>query len=83
MIMNANDNAFPSIDVEYQQGCPTTVYSHGLTKHEYFAARAMQGLLSNSNVIDSFDDKAAGWIARHSVTMADTLIAALNEEKKL
>jgi hypothetical protein len=42
----------------------------GLTKREYFAAMAMQGLLSNPNT--SFE-------TRDAVIIADALIAELNK----
>ena len=47
-------------------------YSHkGLTKREYFAAKAMQGMLLH--------DRGEG-IALDAVAMADALIEALNKE---
>jgi hypothetical protein len=48
----------------------------GLTKREYFAAIAMQGILSNQGMIDTEE-----WICRNSVRMADALITALNENQ--
>ena len=51
--------------------------SGGLTKREYFASMAMQGILSNPNN-HSFTQKA---IAISSVEMADALIKELNEVK--
>lgn len=48
----------------------------GLTKREYFAALAMQGLLANGhysrNFLDAPDD---------AIKFADTLIYVLNKEK--
>lgn len=44
----------------------------GLTKREYFAAMAMQGMLNTSWHIDDVPKKA--------VQMADTLINALNQK---
>lgn len=50
---------------------------HGLTKLEYFAGQAMQGLLSSS-VTDRFTlDK----IAEYSATTARLLIDELNKEQ--
>lgn len=54
----------------------------GLTKREYFAAKAMQGLLA------SFTEKSAigGWqteldeVARTSVDLADELLKALDKK---
>ena len=59
------DAVFPQ-NVEHPDG---NVTSKGLTKREYFAAMAMQGLLSNPNT--SFE-------TRDAVIIADALIAELN-----
>lgn len=48
--------------------------SGGLTKREYFAAMAMQGLMS--------DPRFNGDIPKSSVKMADLLIEELNKEVK-
>lgn len=50
----------------------------GLTKREYFAALAMQGMLSAGDGDFSFDHHIR--IAKLSVAHADTLIDALNKE---
>jgi hypothetical protein len=50
------------------------IVNMGLTKREYFAAMAMQGLLST--VPESFNGTE---IAQLSVNMADALIEALNK----
>ena len=53
----------------------------GLTKREYFAAMAMQGLQS-SNFDDNFNQSfGASEISRLSVGMADSLIKQLNKEE--
>lgn len=49
----------------------------GLTKREYFAAMAMQGLISAAHLYDSVrDDKSCAIMA---VKMADALMEALNK----
>ena len=48
--------------------------NHGLTKREYFAAKAMQGLLSAVN------NASAEQITHHAVACADALITELNKE---
>jgi hypothetical protein len=64
-----NANAFPqakedlNVDSEY-----------GLTKREYFAALAMQGLISDSNIATTYSK-----YAEHAVQAADALIAELNK----
>jgi len=58
-----------------------TEYEHGLTKREYFAARAMQGILSNSAFanMEVFPRKQLNddIIAEYSVRMADYLLKQL------
>jgi len=66
--MKGEEFAFPvaNTDVHYDY--------YGLSKREYFAVMAMQGLLSA-------DNQAMNHIlAKYSVDMADELIAALNGE---
>ncbi len=48
----------------------------GLTKREYFAARAMQGLLANPDVVNN--ERRPGTLAGHAVDAADALIKELN-----
>lgn len=58
-------------------GYATTYSSYervGLTKREYFAALAMQGILSGKIQIDSI------FVADYSVECADELIEALNKK---
>ncbi|KHD88871.1 MAG: hypothetical protein OM95_07075 [Bdellovibrio sp. ArHS] len=63
------------------------VVNHGLSKREYFAAMAMQGLLSNQHITQqisisrlSSDDESKVF-ALISTWNADALIKALNEKK--
>lgn len=76
-----NDLAFPSANYAY--------VAAGLTKREYFAALAMQGILSNSseNCFYSADGKPAVTMADNyrygaqiAVSYADAVILALNAE---
>jgi hypothetical protein len=60
-----NLNAFPMRNPD-----PSQNDEWGLTKREYFAAMAMQGLISNPNT--SFE-------TRDAVIIADALIAELNK----
>lgn len=59
-----DDFAFPSDDVTYQ----------GLTKREYFAAMAMQGLVTKSLSYNTIQD-----FAKMSVKAANALITELNK----
>lgn len=64
-----NDNAFPIVESKEAQSLEL-----GLTKREYFAAMAMQGLASKT-----------GWsameVAIGSVDIADLLIKELNKKE--
>ena len=57
-------------------------FSHGLTKREYFAAMAMQGYFSNSQIAKFRCTKTSEEdvvdIAKISVKAADALLKALN-----
>lgn len=50
----------------------------GMTIREYFAAMALQGLLSTDN-----DHSPHNWYAEKSVELADALIKALNESQPI
>ncbi len=64
---SANDSSFPVIAENY-------IIDGGLTKREYFAAMAMQGLLANDSAL--ITNKA-----RDAVQAADALIEILNKAK--
>jgi hypothetical protein len=72
---DGNDQAFATPPI-YSDAFGLAVQEKGLSKREYFAAMAMQGLLST--VPESFNGRE---IAEISVNMADALIEALNKKK--
>lgn len=55
---------------------PRGCINQGLTKREYFAAMAMQGMYSNHLFVDRFNCGNA--ISEEAVKIADELITALN-----
>jgi hypothetical protein len=63
-----NDSAYPLQPEGYKP-------EWGLTKREYFAAVAMQALVSRSNL-------SIGHIAKQSIVLADALIQELNNTPK-
>lgn len=68
---NGNESAYPEVNHDNPQfNFPT----YGLSKREYFAAMAMQGLLSEQYWA------SAECAAKYSVDMADALINALNNK---
>ena len=52
---------------------PNSTVTHGLTKREYFAAMALQGLLASGNYITNYK-----FLGEESVMFANALIKALN-----
>ena len=51
----------------------------GLTKREHFAGLMMQGMLSNSGVVDDLDSGAIKWLSERATSMADALLAELSK----
>lgn len=66
----ATDCAFPSVEGA----------AYGLTKREYFAAAALQGMLANETMADDAATPSGAGMA--AVNIADALIAALNLNKQ-
>lgn len=77
---NGNDAAF-SRPGFYQDDAIHDFGESGLTKREYFAAMAMQGILANTTYEAPRRNKLGG-MAQDAVNAADALIAALNQEAK-
>ena len=69
---NGNDTAYP---------LPERYTEHedfdGLTKREYFAAMAMQGIIAAHNIYETGIDNEVN--ARTAINAADALIEALNK----
>lgn len=79
---NAEQPAFPNF---LQEGLSANSHVEvGLTKREYFAAMAMQGLCSTFEVIEQYSvngghlDTEA--IAKDSVSLGDALLEQLNQK---
>ena len=54
----------------------------GLTKREYFAGLAMQGMLANPSIITMIHNESAMiWIAEHAVWQTDELLKKLEIKK--
>jgi hypothetical protein len=74
-MIQPNDLAYPSdYKMEYGNEDDIKYQSCGLTKREYFAAMAMQGLLTSGMNVYKYDE-----VASVSVLHADELIKQLNE----
>ena len=74
MKTQANDAAFARPGFYHEHQGTMNFDDYGLTKREYFAAKAMQGLLAMAN-----NDDRMQFLARQSVKMADALIEELNK----
>ena len=79
---NPNDPAFVETKEQADDGIHAYIVRAGLTKREYFAAMAMQGIISGmqTRAVDSAAQRKE-WegIARSAVLWADALIAELNK----
>lgn len=72
----SNESAFGfAATLEHPDGVEH-VFSHGLTKREYFAAMAMQGMLANS--AEGNTEWDYNTIAKHSCIAADALVEQMN-----
>lgn len=74
---NANEPAFPISVQRGQSGEYWTEQEGGLTKREYFAALAMQGLVDFVPGCPAIDEKDAKHIATYAVRCADALLTEL------
>ena len=73
MNTNHNEPAFPGEETVTMGGIPSGhEYHYGLTKREYFSAKALQGLLANPN-----NDGKRSEYAKDAVNQADALLAEL------
>lgn len=68
---NGNLPAFANPGSEYGPG------SGGLTKREYFAGLAMQGIIANGDFITSTHQSE---IVKHAIELADELLTQLNKQ---
>lgn len=88
MKTNPNDPIHPSVDetttrlIGNNDSVTEFMGANGLTKREYFAAMAMQGMLSNSyndGASQPLSTASHDQIAQMAVSIADALIAEMNK----
>lgn len=48
----------------------------GMNLRDYLAAKAMNGILSNSAMIDTSTDQTLEWVAKNAYQMADAMLKA-------
>lgn len=58
------------------QGSETTTGCDGMTLRDYFAAKAMQGILSNHSMIGDLSELSAKWVTEGAYRMADAMLRA-------
>jgi len=84
-----NEPAFPQHRVQKSNLDKDTIHYDlvgGLTKREYFAAAALQGMLSNGDLSDVFNEnntpaeEVPKLVAECSIEIADALIEKLEEK---
>ena len=68
---NTEQSAYPITGIAFNDDYK------GLTKREYFAGLAMQGLLRNHLMIDTMNEYSKDWISKHSILIADELLKQL------
>ena len=75
-------NAFPYEALKWKNGIQQVTVYPGLTKREYFAGLAMQGLCADPEV-GKFPDADAlpGIAARRAIEFADALLEELGREE--
>jgi len=57
-------------------GSETVSGADGMTLLDYFAAKAMQGILANQGMIDNVTPESAKWVAREAYQVADAMLRA-------
>ncbi|MFJ1364569.1 hypothetical protein [Klebsiella aerogenes] len=73
----SKDNGGPALPV------PATEYhgmDEGMTLRDYFAAKAMQAMISNQSIIDSDSDGAVNFAASASYKFSDAMLKAREVE---
>jgi len=74
-MLNPHESIFPFLDVI---SADETLGRPGLTKREYFATAALQGLMTGSLPIEHSKLSTPSAVAAFAVVLADALIVALN-----
>ena len=73
-----NPSAYPSWDMTFNENPNTNLFSagtsQGMSLRDYFANSAMQGMLSNTNIIDDVSNSDADYISLRSYLIADAML---------
>lgn len=71
-----SEPAFPTNESNYEKIWSST----GMTLRDYFAAKAMQAMISNQSIIDSDSDGAVNFAASASYKFSDAMLKAREVE---
>lgn len=69
----SKDNGGPAFPVS---GSEHNYPIEGMTLRDYFAAKAMQGIMANQSMIDDASSSSFDWVASKSYSMADAMLKA-------
>lgn len=79
MSKETGGQAFPRQQWEYDgQNNVLQYQEEGMTLRDYFAAKAMQGMLSNPGMWDLLNERHAQLVAKDAFIMADAMLKARN-----
>lgn len=73
--------AFPSTEPIYGNNIVGVKQSTGMDLRDYFAAKAMQGLLSNPKLQEQILKQGQDWIIESSYAWANSMMEARNDNQ--
>ena len=73
LIKMVGESAFP---VKTDMADGSSIESMGMSLRDYFAAKAMQGILSNNSMIDTATESTFEWVTKNAYQLADAMLRA-------
>lgn len=73
LLKMVEESAFP-VKIDMADG--SSIESMGMSLRDYFAAKAMQGILSNSAMIDTATESTFEWVTKNAYQLADAMLRA-------
>jgi hypothetical protein len=73
---NTGGPAFPISEAHFSNGMLKQEAEYGMTLRDYFAAKAMQGMLSNPKLQEQILAAGQSWIEESAWTVADAMLKA-------
>lgn len=61
---------------EYEHASIRVEMASDATIRDYFAAKAMQGILSNNSMIDTATESTFEWVTKNAYQLADAMLRA-------